>query len=150
MPEQTIFSIKPSIRPLIPLYILAALLFIIPMWLGNIYFAAIPIAALAAIFFAKHLKIIFTKYTLDSRNITIRTGLLSKKQQMIPLVRVQNISFKYSIWQRILGIGDVLVESAAEQRSGIKFKNVENPEALSKKILEAAGQAHSNSGPFAG
>jgi uncharacterized membrane protein YdbT with pleckstrin-like domain len=58
-------------------------------------------------------------FVVTSDRIVVRNGVLSKSGLEIPLDRVMNISYHQALWERILGTGDLVVESAGE--SGHQF-----------------------------
>jgi len=144
--EQTIFVIRPSISPVITLYIITLLVLVFFVFLmfasQNINFLFFGIL-FQFITIDKHLGRNFTIYTLTTENIKIRAGIIGKTQIMIPLAKVQNVAFNYSIIQRLYGIGNLLIESASDQ-GAIPFTNIEKPEEYSKKILDATKNYQKN------
>lgn len=69
--------------------------------------------------FGRFLRWRTTEFVLTSDRLVVRQGILSKAGTEIPLDRVTNISFKQTLWERMLGTGDLIVESAGE--SGHQF-----------------------------
>lgn len=142
--EETIFTIRPSMRPIGVFY--AACLVVLAFFV----FLAIKFHSIFFIFpgllflfapAAMQIRRRFTIYTLTNENIKIRTGIIGKTQTMIPLAKVQNVSFSYSIIQRMLGIGDILLESAAE-KGAVPFLDIDKPEECSRQILEVIKNYH--------
>jgi membrane protein YdbS with pleckstrin-like domain len=72
-------------------------------------------------------------FVVTSERVIQRTGWISKHEKDIPLDRVQNITFSQSIFERMIGAGDLTLESAGEE-SDTMFKDVRNPEHVQKTI----------------
>lgn len=146
--EQTVFTIRPSIRPIYFFYIIALIILAFFVFLAvkfhNIF---ILFPGLLFPFWPgfMHMGRHFTIYTLTNENIKVRTGIIGKTQTMIPLAKVQNVTFSYSITQRVLGIGDVLIKSASE-KGAIPFADIDRPEECSRKILEVIKNYHKSDG----
>jgi membrane protein YdbS with pleckstrin-like domain len=72
-------------------------------------------------------------FVITSERVIQRSGWISKHEKDIPLDRVQNITFSQSIFERMIGAGDLTLESAGEE-SDTMFKDVRNPEHVQKTI----------------
>ena len=68
---------------------------------------------------------------LTNRRVIFRMGLLSKKGYEIPVDRVQDVGFRQSAIQRMVGSGDLLVESGGDSTTALR--NV--PDAVEMKRL---------------
>lgn len=73
-----------------------------------------------------------TRYVFTNRRIITRSGLLFIKGETIPLNRIQSIQFEKTFVDRILGAGQLLVDSAAENDIVIKY--VTHPEEIQRNI----------------
>lgn len=81
-----------------------------------------------------------TDFVLTTDRLIVRQGILSKAGLEIPLDRVTNISFHQALWERVLGTGDLVVESAGE--SGHQsFTDVARPSYVQNMIYRTAEQA---------
>ena len=58
------------------------------------------------------LPITFTKYSLSEDRLFVEAGLLNIRQEDLLLYRIQDISLKLSLGQRIFGVGSVLLQSS--------------------------------------
>ncbi|MBN1964125.1 MAG: PH domain-containing protein, partial [Anaerolineae bacterium] len=65
---------------------------------------------------------------LTSRSIIRREGVFTKKERAIPLSQVQDVSISYGIIRRILGHGDIRIETAGSGGTEIIMHNVDKPE----------------------
>jgi uncharacterized membrane protein YdbT with pleckstrin-like domain len=74
-----------------------------------------------------------TMFVLTSDRIVSRRGLLTKSGIEIPLERVNTVFFSQTVFERMLGSGDVAIESAGE-RGNETFDNIRKPSIVQKEI----------------
>ncbi|MGV3759493.1 MAG: PH domain-containing protein [Actinomycetota bacterium] len=74
-----------------------------------------------------------TNFVVTTDRLIYRHGVLSKKGIEIPLERVNTVFFSQSIVERVLGSGDLVIESAGEQGRQ-NFSNVRKPSAVQNEI----------------
>jgi uncharacterized membrane protein YdbT with pleckstrin-like domain len=55
-----------------------------------------------------------THFVITNRRIIFRTGLVTKRGIEIPVDRVNTVHFSQGVFERIVGAGDLLVESGGE------------------------------------
>ena len=77
----------------------------------------------------------FTHFVLTTDRLITRSGVFAKHSKEIPLERINDIAFSQSFIDRILGAGDLLIESAGERGQG-RISNVRNPERVQLMIYE--------------
>jgi len=77
----------------------------------------------------------FTHFVVTSKRVIYRTGVLGKHGVEIPLDRISNINFNQSIWERIIGAGDLEIESAGRDGQ-TKFDDVWHPDAVQHELYE--------------
>ena len=77
-----------------------------------------------------------TFFVVTSQRVIFRQGVLSRRGVEIPLDRVNNVNFAQSILERMLGAGDLLIESASEDGQQL-FSDIRNPEQVQNLIHEA-------------
>jgi uncharacterized membrane protein YdbT with pleckstrin-like domain len=56
-----------------------------------------------------------TTYTLTSRRLITRTGVLSRRGHDIPLTRISDVAYEHGLVDRVLGCGTLLVSDASER-----------------------------------
>ncbi|HLG00846.1 MAG TPA: PH domain-containing protein [Acidimicrobiia bacterium] len=83
----------------------------------------------------KLLNWIFTNFVVTSNRLVFRAGVLGKHGREIPLERVNDIAFHQSLWERIIGAGDLLIESAGEQGQQ-RFSDIPEPETMQQEIYK--------------
>jgi uncharacterized membrane protein YdbT with pleckstrin-like domain len=121
--------------PLIVLFVLWAITHDGDHWYHTpiqIIFVAAAIAWLAW-FLYKFLQWRFTYFVVSSQRVIYRTGVISRKGTEIPLERINNINFNQNIWERIIGAGDLEVESAGKDGQ-TTFENVNHPDGVQQEI----------------
>lgn len=76
--------------------------------------AAVGVVAIIAVGLLPFLRWVTTSYTLTNRRFVMRNGILSRSGRDIPLTRVNDVSFRHNLIQRMLGTGTLIVESGGE------------------------------------
>ena len=77
----------------------------------------------------------FTLFVLTSDRLITRSGIVAKQSREIPLERINDVAFNQSVLDRVLGAGDLLVESAGE-RGQTRIENVRKPEQVQLMIYK--------------
>lgn len=85
-----------------------------------------------------------TLLTLEDGTVRLREGLLSQKLTTIDAARLEKISVRRTLWQRLWGIGDLVIESAAES-GGITLTGIDDPQSVADRLLAASRAARSRS-----
>ncbi|MCB1039685.1 MAG: PH domain-containing protein [Acidimicrobiales bacterium] len=74
-----------------------------------------------------------TMFVLTSDRIVTRRGVLSKAGTEIPLERINTVFFSQSVFERMVGAGDLSIESAGE-RGSESFTDIRKPSIVQKEI----------------
>ncbi|HZF41142.1 MAG TPA: PH domain-containing protein [Blastocatellia bacterium] len=138
--EQVIFSITPAFFEVLPSYLLAVALSLIVTAAvayarGPLVFALIGAAIFFIRPFIRHARLKRTVYTLTNTKLEIRTGILSKDTKNIPLRHIDNVEVSETLKERLIGIGDVLIDSAALD-SKMVMDNIKNPRKYADLIMD--------------
>jgi uncharacterized membrane protein YdbT with pleckstrin-like domain len=83
------------------------------------------------------LRWVTTHYVVTNRRIITRRGIIARSGRDMPLSRVNDISFSHTVWERILGCGTLVVESAGETGQ-LTLASVPNVEHVQRRIYELA------------
>ena len=78
--------------------------------------------------------ITFTRYTLDEDKILVNTGLLSLHEEEVLLFRVQDVSVRQSLSERLFGVGTICVNSTDVTVPHLELEHVKNPRKV-KDVL---------------
>lgn len=86
---------------------------------------------------ARLLQLLFTRYAVTSKYLIVERGILSRARKTIPLERIQDAATTQSAIERLLGIGDVVVETAGEQGAA-ELHDLPHCKVYQEAILRAA------------
>jgi uncharacterized membrane protein YdbT with pleckstrin-like domain len=75
----------------------------------------------------------FTYFVVTSERVIFRTGVISKRGVEIPLSRINNINFSQRPFERIIGAGDLSIESAGKDGQST-FSDVRHPDGVQQEI----------------
>jgi len=75
----------------------------------------------------------FTHFVVTSSRVIFRTGVLAKHGVEIPMDRIANINFNQSMWERVIGAGDLEIESAGRDGQST-FNDVWHPDAVQQEL----------------
>lgn len=68
----------------------------------------------------------FTKYIVYEERMIIKTGLLTSTEDEIRLYRVTDITLRRSLWQRMLGLGTIRLNSSDTSMPVLDIRNIRN------------------------
>jgi membrane protein YdbS with pleckstrin-like domain len=143
--ERVIFTVRPTML-FIKIGYAAAILgaILLTVLLAMVRFVDIPLylslpVALALLLVPAyyHLKRNTVRYTLTDSKIEIDHGLIARTTRNIPLSKIQDVTVSASIFQRMLGFGDVVVDNASEVGGTTVLHNINNPRHYADLILRA-------------
>lgn len=90
----------------------------------------------------KHLRRNMIRYTLTDSKIETDYGLIARTTRNIPLAKIQDVTVSASIWQRLLGFGDVVVDNASELGGTTVLHNINTPRHYADLILREMRDRH--------
>lgn len=90
-------------------------------------------------FAVRYAKWVTTHFVITTDRLIYRHGVLAKHGIEIPLERVNTVFFSQSIFERLLGSGDLVIESAGEQGRQA-FSDVRKPSAVQNEIYKQMEQ----------
>ena len=83
-------------------------------------------------------------YTLTNKRIVEQKGLLTRTGRVIPLSRINDVSFEKNLNDRILGCGTLVIHDASET-AGLELRDIPHIEALHRTVTGLVDQAHGRS-----
>ncbi len=102
-----------------------------PDWL---FYVALGLVALNVLWLAGRLaRWATTNFVVTTDRLIYRSGVLAKQGKEIPLERLNDISFNQSLFERMLGAGDLLIESGGE-RGQQHFTDIRRPARVQNEI----------------
>lgn len=96
------------------------------LWTGR---PRIPLSWIAAL---------TTRYKLTNERLIVTNGFISKHIEEIELYRVNDVSMKMSVMERIFGLGDVRLETTDASTPDPQIKDVQNPERVKDLVRQAS------------
>jgi uncharacterized membrane protein YdbT with pleckstrin-like domain len=88
----------------------------------------------------RYMKWLTTNFVITSNRLIFRQGVIGKSGVEIPLERVNNVNFNQSVFERILGAGDLLIESGGEDGQQ-RFTDIRRP-AQVQNLIHAQMEGH--------
>jgi uncharacterized membrane protein YdbT with pleckstrin-like domain len=139
--ESIVLDLRPHWWFLVPRAALLGLLLVAGIaalgwedWAGAVV-GVLVIAAL--IFFLLRLAVwATTNFVVTTDRVIYRHGVLSKRGIEIPLDRINTVVFNQGFLERIIGAGDIEIESAADTPS--KFTDIRKPDIVQQEIYKQA------------
>ena len=137
--EQIIFRTRPSFHRVGFLYLAAAFLSLIAAavvgYFGGSFLLVLISTGIIFVYpLCRHIERNHIVYTLTDIAIEIESGIFSRTVRNIPLRSVQDVTTRIPFVKRLLGLGDVLIDSAA-LTGKIPMRNVRNPREFANLIL---------------
>lgn len=148
--ESVIFRVRPTMLFIKIGYgaaILGAILLTIMLAMIKIvdipWYVSLPIAmGLLLIPAYYHLKRNMIRYTVTDAKIEIDYGLIARTTRNIPISKIQDVTVSASIWQRLLGFGDIVVDNASEIGGTTTLHNINNPRHYADLLLRQLPRGH--------
>lgn len=100
-------------------------------------------------FGVRYAKWLTTEFAVSNHRIMSRWGVLSKHGRQIPLDRINTVEFSQSFFERILGAGDLGIESASDGGRE-EFTDIRHPDEVQREIYVQIRANVTNSPAFAG
>jgi uncharacterized membrane protein YdbT with pleckstrin-like domain len=143
--EQVIFQGHPSWRAILGFYlkgllvaiVLGVIAKLIDQGSGTVFL--IVLIVLAATVLIGFVKRVATTYTITTRRLNIKRGIISREIQETRLERVQNVNYRQTVYQRLMQIGDVDFDTAATDDYNFVFIGVANPGEVVHDVDRATG-----------
>jgi uncharacterized membrane protein YdbT with pleckstrin-like domain len=81
----------------------------------------------------RYLKWATTNFVVTNQRVIYRSGVFAKRGVEIPVGRVNNVNFGQGIFERIVGAGDLLIESGGEDGQS-RFTDIRHPDRVQRMI----------------
>ncbi len=141
--EERLFSITPTVKFVYAGYglaVLAAFLVVaffsvflreyISVWVGVLL--GMSLLLIPAFY---HVRQKLVRYTLTDAKIEIDRGLIARQTLNVPLRRVQDVTVTTSLSQRMLGMGNVVIDNSGSDGETIVLRNVDSPRRYADMLL---------------
>jgi uncharacterized membrane protein YdbT with pleckstrin-like domain len=134
--------LRPAFVLVLVAFAAAALLVVIPpgryAGSGRIAVGVVALVAVAIWFAVPFLRWQTTTYELTTRRLRLRRGILTRSGRDFPLIRISDVSFSHGPIDRLLGCGQLVVESAGEHGQLVltEIPQVEEVQATLFQLVE--------------
>ncbi|HMC52543.1 MAG TPA: PH domain-containing protein [Acidimicrobiales bacterium] len=96
--------------------------------------AALALTAVAAfVFVVRWLRRRTTNFVLTTDRLVVRSGVIAKRGKEIPLERINDITFHQSVFERLIGAGDLMIESGGEHGQEV-FAGLPRPAVVQNAV----------------
>lgn len=123
----------------IPGALLAIAFLVIALWAGLATVTALIVTLVIAVVVVAWtlLETIRWKYTITNRRVFVRHGLVSVNEQTARLERVQDVTLRQSLFDRMFGVGRLDIDTAGSEGGALEFKALMQPTHV-REVLDAA------------
>ncbi len=132
--ERVVFTVRPTLLFVKIGYVLAALFGILLVALFAYlldppysYISFLLALALLLVPAYYHVRRNMLRYKLTDSKIEIDEGFISQTTRNIPLRNIQDVTVKTTVFQRMLGFGDVVIDNAGHEGSTTVLDNIPEP-----------------------
>jgi putative membrane protein len=127
---------------LVPGVLLTILALVVCVWAdlsALVTLVVVGIVALVTVVWA-FLETLRWKYTITNRRVFVRHGLITIREQTARLERVQDVTLHQTVFDRLFGVGRLLIDTAGSSGGALVFKALLEPTEV-REILDAAVRA---------
>lgn len=139
--ERQIFKTRPTLFFIKIGYGLAALgaillIILLAYYISAPWWVALPIALAVLLIPAfYHVKRNMVQYTLTNHKLEIDEGFIARTTRNLPLRNIQDVTVSATIFQRLLGYGNVVIDNASELGGSTVLHNIHNPRQYADLLL---------------
>ena len=138
--------IHPSMKTVYPAYV-SAVLVMAACWWAYFQYAddkprwllAIPLIALLPPL-RMHLRRRMITLRLHDDHLTLETGFLSRTRRTVDMAKVQDVTVRQTLGQRMMGVGDLMLETAGES-GRMALENLDHPREIADIIIASSKRA---------
>jgi uncharacterized membrane protein YdbT with pleckstrin-like domain len=115
-----------------------------PGWLRTFFLILMVLSVIWLV--VRYFKWTTTNFVVTSDRVIFREGVIAKHGVEIPLDRVNNVNFHQRLFERMIGTGDLLIESASEDGQS-RFTDIRRPDAVQNLIHKQIYNSKHQRGP---
>ena len=133
-------TIHPSMKTVWAAYALTVVMIALGVWAYFTFAADKPrwLPALLLILLIPPLRMQMKRRLITLRlhddHLTMESGLFSRTRRTLDMAKVQDVTVRQTFGQRLLGVGDLMLESAGES-GRMAILNVDNPRDIADIII---------------
>ena len=138
--------IRASMKTTWAAYVVALLLIGVGIWTYLTYghdqprwLALLPLAVLV-VPLSMHVKRRLMTLRLEDHHLTLERGFLSRTRRTLDMAKIQDVTVKQTLGQRMIGVGDLILEDSG-QSGAMDIRNLDGPRAIADFIIAASKQS---------
>lgn len=143
-PETEIFSIGPTLVFVKLGYVAAAVGALMLVTVVSVFLPTVVSTWVAVLFGLLlflipafyHFKQKLLRYRLTDSKLEIDAGLVARTTRNVPIRRIQDVTVSATPWQRLLGIGDLVIDNANDAAGKAVLKNINSPKQYAEVLLK--------------
>jgi uncharacterized membrane protein YdbT with pleckstrin-like domain len=140
-------TIRPSTKTVWVAYVVAIILYGAAAWGYYNWFQDKPLWLLAIpiiLFWGPvrmHVSRRLVTMRLHDDHLTLENGFFSRIRRTVDMAKIQDVTVRQTFGQRLLGTGDLMLESAGES-GAMGISNVDSPRAIADLIIAGSKRAN--------
>ncbi len=138
---------KAILWPAILLVITVAVAIYLTTLVGNKYFTwvvwIIAVAILVVWSVKPFLEWLTATYTITTKRLITREGLIARRGHDIPLLRISDVAYDMGPIDRVLGCGTLVISDASTHGS-VKLHDIPDVEQVQHQLMDLLGGLHGN------
>ena len=140
-------TIHPSMKSVHAAYILAIAVAIAGIWAVCEYASNEPrwlcFVPLIVLLFPlnSHLKRRMVTLRFHDDHLTLETGFFSRTRRTVDMAKIQDVTVQQTFGQRLMGVGDLMLESAGES-GAMGIRNLDRPREIADAIISSSKKSH--------
>lgn len=133
-------TIRPSMKTVWAAYVFAILVIAVGVWAYYTFAPDRPpwLMAIPCVLLLPPLRMQLKRRLITLRlqddHLTLETGFFSRTRRTFDMAKVQDVTVRQSFGQRLLGVGDLMLETAGES-GRIAILNVDGPREIADAII---------------
>jgi membrane protein YdbS with pleckstrin-like domain len=80
----------------------------------------------------------FTRYKLDNNKLFVSTGLFTTVEDQLVMYRTLDVRLKRTFWDKVFGVGTVILYTADETQKQIELKRIKKPKEVRDALSDIA------------
>lgn len=138
--EELILAIRPhwwalidGIAALVGAVVLGAVALVLTDAAALRLLAAVVLVVALLFFLVRYIRWSTTTFAVTSERVIFHKGFIARRNTQMPLEKINTVDFHQSIFERMIGAGDLVIESGSE--AGIEsFSDIRKPLAVQQEI----------------
>lgn len=86
------------------------------------------------------LPVSFTTYSFSMTKFYLKKGIINVSSEEILLYRILDITYKQTIWQKIFGVGSIILTTADKSTPILEIRNIKTPDRVRKALSNLVEQ----------